>query len=246
MNAPSRIILSLIFFWPVTPIQSQTNQTNRIISTKRAAQTSAISHPDYRVVNGQLYNIRRSQVWSDLTVQVQSLAGGIAIANVITYEPIRTREWQPGRSGSPLLPEGQRAGYRTVTFGQERVLGRAVRVRNLPDQPGAEITIRAMRVAAAGGELRDCGLPYYGPLPGMNAAAGEQLKLLVARLEAIRQRAQILVQEEIQLTQRIDDLRRFKQNATTEELRRQKIQVERQRLEQEVRQLEAAKLRLPP
>src|SRR5262245_47888988 len=127
---------------------------------------TVVAAASYRVVTGQLYNIERSVLWSNLMAHyVQRVPDGILV-QPFELRPIYTNYRAPGGDvGRFFFGSGGK-----TKIGDEKILSRPIVLRNYPAglrQPvtGQVVRVRAMKVATSdvGGdtyELWDCGAPH--------------------------------------------------------------------------------------
>lgn len=133
---------------------------------------------DFRRVNGQLYNIRRSVLWTNYQADVVIASTNLLVVQTFTMEPIyeaatrsiETRNYLGHVTSSRIVPT-------TVEVGTKKVPGMKYMVRNysptLNPAAGRTISFRAMKVGTAthGGntyELLDHGTPNDVPVVTTN------------------------------------------------------------------------------
>lgn len=125
-----------------------------------------------RMVNGQVYHIERSQLWSEKEFEFVARTNGLVIARQFRTEDIKQTRYYPqtGRhvyAGELPDPTFRAEGYRTVVTGQKRIELGMVAITNLTRgdlAAGKEFTLRTMIAGrSAGLELHDCGTLYVPP-----------------------------------------------------------------------------------
>jgi len=95
---------------------------------------------EFRVVNGQPYNIRLSNLWKVRTFEYVRREKSLIIAKEITFNPVYDKRWFPGDpvteresigAGSYSGSAHRSAGYRDVLIRTDRIVGPRVAITNL-------------------------------------------------------------------------------------------------------------------
>ena len=141
---------------------------------------------DFRRVGGQLYNIKRSQLWKDLNLKFVRMESNTVIARQFTMEPIYESHYRPSTLSSQqqrgaYSPGGQGGGYRQVEVGQRKIMGELLALKNNRHgilTTGQEFETRAIRLGTypADGETLeywDNGETNWAPVVTLTKTAGK-------------------------------------------------------------------------
>lgn len=166
-------------------IVMDTNKFEMVLTTNLV-----FAHSDFREVNGQLYNIQRSQLWQQLNLQFLNDKDGLVIARKITYQPTYVEIYHPGQSSSGPVSygnfiggsSGRPAWTEKRKTGEEKVSGATIALRNCRIKDlttDSEFGSMAMQVGVYTNgnrklELWDSGLPHIAPMIITNWVAKKQ------------------------------------------------------------------------
>ena len=151
-----------------------TAQTTASVKVPVVVTNMITAHPDFRIVNGQLYNTKLSLLWTNLELQFVSRTNGTALAKKIIREPIYEDVYLPplktpssGLGERYAVPGVNSGSWEKVQKGETKKTGPTIALRNFVNYElttEAEFKIRAMRVGAQTNgnftiEVWDCGTP---------------------------------------------------------------------------------------
>ncbi|MCU0785664.1 MAG: hypothetical protein MUF81_16790 [Verrucomicrobia bacterium] len=136
----------------VWQVAAQTNSPSLVTNLVAA-------HPDFRRVNGQLYNVEKSVLWQKMDLQFVRETEGVVIARRFTREPVYESQYYPPSGGgltanqsigayAPGPSTYSSGGYRKVQTGTTKVFGATIALRNCRQHvltTGKEFTVTAMR-----------------------------------------------------------------------------------------------------
>lgn len=155
-----RLVNKFLLTWLVTlPAYGQGNaplvQTNFVEAA-----------PNFRKVNGKLYNTSRSVLWQDYKGDILNVDTNGMLLSTFTEKPV----YQAASTSVPIIgPRKETLGYRQevtkVQVDTKKVDGPKCFLRNYPNAlPGQTITFRAMRAGTSSYsgsviDVLDCGVP---------------------------------------------------------------------------------------
>lgn len=168
--------MKMILLFVFTVTVSALAQTNLNVSTKHfIVTTNYVTNPDFRRVNGQLYNTRHSTNWWTYVGNIYGVRNGV----VVCEGGYRSMNPKPPPSKRPE----SRYGNINTEFFREIGNGR-IAFTNFPNQNGVVvgqwIKVQAMRVGrfeyftGTPDELWDCGTPNLVPVLVTNAPATDR------------------------------------------------------------------------
>lgn len=137
-QTPKRVGLQM----PVDPMTGipYTQQQLQSGTYDRRTGILTLSPPvsDFRVVNGQVYNIRKSTLWKERTFEYVKREDSLVIAKEVTFKPIYEQRWFEGttvterqRIGAGSSGFYQAPGYKKVRVDNQRIVGQRVTITNL-------------------------------------------------------------------------------------------------------------------